>query len=137
MSKGVVFGKTNCVWVKTNHSDDSYTLTASNVWMSNGTEGISDDDNWGHNDIPAPNLQEIIHILPKSIEHNGLTLYFELHCKNIAGDDTYFARYRRVIFDKINGERIVEIHETDDNAIVATALLLKWILATYPETLNK
>lgn len=82
------------------------------------------------NTTPAPNLQELIEVLPKYIEQIGCTLSVKFLPS--------YAHYKeRTVFRYVDISNVTTVYFGDENPLIAATNLLKWVVENRPESLTK
>lgn len=122
---GVVFGETACVWCENKHGYE----------LQEAQEGYAKIDlyenieDWDIKSITtAPNLQEVLEVLPKNIKMGDedfmLNILFAPH--------SWYFNYRSWLDNSECTDYI-----TDENPLIAAVKQLRWLCNNHPETLTK
>lgn len=138
IKSGVDFGETSCNWLRyiPVPNNEGFKCTFRLYLREDIRDDTWDDPNFEI--IPAPNLQEVLDIIPNTLElptgdeaFPYAVVSFQL-CETEDEECSCFTAYHHQAWDFDDDT----LHE-DPNPLIATANLLRWVCKNYPETLTK
>lgn len=128
IKSGVDFGETSCNWLRyiPVPNNEGFKCTFRLYLRDDIRDDTWDDPNFEI--IPAPNLQEVLNVLPTSIENYDLVLDLRADFISYKDNDAniYLEEFRLRLYEGLQG-----------CVIQGCVNLLRWVCKNYPETLTK